>query len=215
MSLEKNSNTNFPLDGINSFVALEGLLDFIKILEKDFFATIKLHWNYHADSEKTDLILELFCNYGLTESLHHFNHGNWGGFSIEKGNPMVQSSFGKAFQKLCDNNANAIDIAEASFHFKDTSIIVTRIYEHSVPEQLGEVIFKISEHFVHFTKGLTEMPYEIFVPVFEDPTQNVFEIEQNYFDYWGIYFENDTQHNAMVYNLKTKQLSKEDFFLLE
>lgn len=206
---------NFPLDGINSFVALEGLLDFIKVLEKDFFATIKVHWNYDADSEKTDLILELFCNYGLTESLHHFNNQSWGGFIMDKENSTMHSSFKTAFQKFCDSNNGIIDIAEASFHFNDSSIIITRIYDSSVVEQLDNLIMKISEHFVHFTKGLTEMPYEIFVPVFEDPTQNIFEIEQNYFDYWGIYFEDNSEHNAMVYNLRTKQLSKEDFFLLE
>lgn len=215
MSFEKKANTNFPLNGFNSFVILEGLDDFIKTLEKDFFAKVKVHWNYHPDNEKTDLILELFCNYGLTESLHHFNTEDWGGFKINEGDYKKLSSFNGAFQKLCGDNISTIDIAEASFHFKDTSIIVTRINDYSVPEQLGEVIFKISEHFVHFTKGLTEMPYEIFVPIFEDPTQNIFEMEQNYFDYWGIYFEDDAQHNAMVYNLRTKQLSKEDFFLLE
>lgn len=215
MSFEKKMKKNFPLDGINSFATLDGLDDFIKVLEKDFFAKVKVHWSYHSDSEKTDLVLELFCNYGLTESLHHFNTENWGGFTINEEDSTIQSSFNTAFQKFCDNNSNTIDITEASFHFNDTSIVITKIYEYSISEQLGEIIFKASENFVHFTKGLTEMPYEIFVPVFEDPTQNIFEIEQNYFDYWGIYFEDDTQHNAMVYNLRTKELSKEDFFLLE
>ncbi|WP_420602018.1 hypothetical protein [Flagellimonas sp.] len=96
-----------------------------------------------------------------------------------------------------------------NFHyiFKDTSLIITRIYDHSIPAQLEDIISKASEHFVYFTKGLTEMPYEIFVPVFEDNTQNTTEISKNqstYFDYWGLYFDDEVQHDVNGIHLKNK-----------
>ncbi len=218
MPIQRREDQNFPLDGIKTFVAADGLDDFIKALERDFFANVEMQCRYHTDNEKTDLILNLHCNYGLTESLHHFNNGNWGGFICGPDKANTICSFDAAFQKLSDANNNIVDIAEASIHFKDTSIIVTRIYDYSIPEQLGEIIVKTSEHFVYITKGLTEMPYEIFVPVFEQHPQNVCTSKKRqkcYFDFWGLYFENDAHHDVMVYALETKKLQKEDFFLLD
>lgn len=218
MPIQRREDQNFSLDGIKTFVAADGLDDFAKALERDFFADVEMQCRYHPDKEKTDLILNLYFNFGLTESLHHFNSGNWGGFAYGSDNTNKMPSFDAAFHKLSESNNNTIDIAEVSLHFKDTSIIVTRIYDYSIPEQLGEIIFKISEHFVYFTKGLTEMPFEVFVPVFEHHPQKVCEPKQHqksYFNFWGLYFENDIHHDVMVYALETKKLQKEDFFLLD
>lgn len=189
----------------------------MKILERDFFAEIVAQCRYDVEKERTDLILDIHCNFGLTESLHHFNTGNWGGiFPLNE--TYTTSSFDEGFQELCAKNNNALDIAELSLHFKDTSIIVSRIQDYSIPEELGSIVTKLSEHFVYFTKGLTEMPYEIFVPVFEDREQHSLEAEgqrTQYYEYWALYFEDEINHDVMVYDLKTRELSKEDFFLLD
>ena len=190
--------------------------DFVKALEKDFFANVRVKCQHHADKEKTSLIFDLYCNFGLTETLHNFNNGNWGGFAVDKKDADITSSFDAAFHNLSAANNNEIDIAEISLHIRDTSIIIAKVYEYSIPEKLGEIISKVSEHFVYFTKGLTEMPFEIFVPVFEDKMKNTLELSISYFDYWGLYFEDDRQHDVVIYNLKSKQLlHKEDFFLLD
>lgn len=219
MPYQKRTHTNFPLDGIQTFVTADGLLDFIKQLEKDFFAEVFVKCQYHTEEEKTDIILDLHCNFGLTEGLHHFNSGNWGGFTGYSEQESIKLSFETAFGQLSANNNSTIDIAELSLHFKDTSIIVTRLEDRSIPEQLGSIINAVSEHFVYFTKGLTEMPYEIFVPVFEGSSpQKGLDFEagaRNYFKHWGLYFENDPNHDVMVYTLDGKEMRKEDFFLLD
>ncbi len=90
--------------------------------------------------------------------------------------------------------------------------------DYSIPKQLGPIISRVSQHFVYFTKGLTEMPYEIFVPVFEDTSLDnprSKTCQSGYFDYWGLYFENQSQHEAMIYSLNNKKLEKEDLFLFE
>ncbi|MEZ4808744.1 MAG: hypothetical protein R2819_00175 [Allomuricauda sp.] len=169
-------------------------------------------------NRQNDLVVDMYCNFGITESFHYFNNGSWGGFVPSTKSPKIKSSFGKAFKKLKQMNQGNIDIAETSLHFKDTSIIIAKLYDCSIAEHIGSIISKASEHFVYITKGLTEMPYEIFVPVFEDKKPNAFDLEtdqKNYFHYWGLYFENDMQHDVIVYNLNTRQLRKEDFFLLE
>ncbi|SHG25323.1 hypothetical protein [Flagellimonas flava] len=218
MPYQKRTNTNFPLDGIQTFVTADGLHKFIKQLEKDFFAEVSVTCRYHTEKERTDLVLDIYCNFGLTESLHHFNSGNWGGFACQEKEQGTTGSFDNAFGKLSANNNETIDIAELSLHFKDTSLIITRIKDYSVPEQLGAIVNKVSEHFVYFTKGLTAMPYEIFVPVFEDSTTKGLDLENgqhSYFEHWGLYFEDDPQHDVMVYSLDTKEMRKEDFFLLD
>lgn len=219
MSFSNKINPFSPSNGLRTYPALNGLDDFRNTLEKDFFAEVKIQSLSNAESKTTDLILEFYCNFGITESLHYFNNGSWGGFTPSKKNQSIESSLQIAFNGLRECNNTAVDIMEASIHFKDTSIIISRLYNFSISEQIGDIILKVSEHFVYFTKGLTEMPYEIFVPVFEDKKLNGLGPEDNhassYFDFWGLYFENDAQHDVMVYNLDTKQLQKEDFFLLE
>ncbi len=217
MSPKKKREFLFPLSNITTFVTCDGLDDFIKVLERDFFAEVIAQCRYDLIKERTDVILDIHCNFGLTESLHQFNNGNWGG-SSQKETSYNLYQFDDAFQRLCAANDHTIDIAELSIHFKDTSIIISRIQDYSIPEDLGTIINKISEHFVYFTKGLTEMPYEIFVPVFEDTDQGVLKAEGNreqYFDFWGLYFANETEHNVLVYDLETKELQQEDFFLLD
>ncbi|MCL6265700.1 hypothetical protein [Flagellimonas myxillae] len=215
MPYQKRSNLIFPLAGIRTFVAAEGLDEFIRTLEKDFFAEVTVKCRYKRENEGTELILDINCNFGLTESLHHFNTEDWGGVAC---NSSGNSSFDNAFARLREINDGNVDITELSIHFRDTSLVISKVQDYSIPEQLGAIINKISEHFVYFTKGLTEMPYEIFVPVFEeDPkigtTKN--DPNQSFFDHWGLYFEDDPQLDAMVYSLESKTMEKEDFFLLD
>ena len=217
MPTNRKRDSLFPLSGIKSFVTCEGLEDFLKILERDFFAEIVAQCRYDVVKERTDLILDIYCNFGLTESLHHFNSGNWGGISPQT-EAYTVSKFDEAFQKLCAKNNHALDISELSLHFKDTSLIISRIQDYSIPEELGGIMTKLSEHFVYFTKGLTEMPYEIFVPIFEDIEQHALEAEgqrRQYYDFWALYFNDDVNHDVLIYDLKTKELTKEDFFLLD
>ncbi|MEM9076602.1 MAG: hypothetical protein AAGC43_06155 [Bacteroidota bacterium] len=217
MQPNKKRDSLFPLSGIKSFVTCNGLDDFLKILERDFFADVVAQCRYDVVKERTDLILDIHCNFGLTESLHHFNNGNWGGISPQNESYSV-SRFDDAFQKLCADNNDNVDISELSLHFKDTSLIVSRIQDYSIPEELAGVITTLSEHFVYFTKGLTEMPYEIFVPVFEDIEQHALEAEgqrRQYYDFWALYFHDDINHEVLIYDLKNKELTKEDFFLLD
>lgn len=217
MSLPRKNNTDHQHSGAKVFEAANGLDEFLKTIEKDFFAEVKVHFNYHKESKKSDMVLDLHFNFGITESLHFFTSGTWGGMTLSEKEHKVSSTFETAFNELNAKNNFSLDIAETSLHFKDTSIIISRIYAHSVPEQLGNVVMKASEHFVYFTKGLTEMPYEIFVPVFEYGGTNVFEPQKrknSYFDYWGLYFD-DESHQVMIYSLDKRKMYEVDLFLFE
>ncbi|PRX54537.1 hypothetical protein [Flagellimonas meridianipacifica] len=218
MRPDKKRDSLFPLSDITTFVTCNGLEDFLKVLERDFFAEISAQCRYNIKKQQIDIVLDIHCNFGLTESLHHFNSGNWGGISPQNEGCNIPSKFDESFQKLCADNNHALDIAELSLHFKDTSVIVNRIHDYSIPEELPGIMSKLSENFVYFTKGLTEMPYEIFVPVFEDTDQGAISAEghrDQYYDFWGLYFDDKLNHDVMIYEVKNRELTNEDFFLLD
>ncbi|WP_228235804.1 hypothetical protein [Allomuricauda sp. M10] len=218
MSFPRKTNSNRN-SGAKVFEAANGLDDFLKTLEKDFFASAKVQCKFNHAENRADLILDLHLNFGLIDCLRHFNNGDWGGVTFsEESQSTMSSSVEVALKKLNSQNNHSLDILELSLHFAETSIIISRLYEHSIVKQLGPIISGIGQHFVYFTKGLTEMPYEIFVPVFEDTTlenPRTKTAQYGYFDYWGLYFENQSQHEAMIYSLNSKKLEKEDLFLFE
>ena len=162
---KKCCNSNYK--NIGEKPIFEGMKQFVRRVERDFFAQVVVGYCSSCPEHETELRIDVFCNYGLTESLHHFNRGDWGGMR-DNDESITSSSFQKAFQQLKQQTPARIDVAELSLHFKDTTIIITKIYEFSIPEQLTRIISVLSEHFVHITKGMTEMPNEIFIPIFED-----------------------------------------------
>ena len=153
--------------------------------------------------------------------LGHFNKGRWGQDS--KGNSVLQ----EIFKTLClQNKTKNLDIEELTLFFKDTSVVIKRLYNCSIPEQLDNILTEIANHYVFFTKGLTERPYEIFVPVFEDKLQHVSKDDsqkkintqlspKTYFEYWGIYL--DSEDEALIYDLNKNSFipANLDFYMLE
>jgi len=218
MSIQ-NQNNQGSFERGKQLKGLFGLNTFKNHLERDFFANATVREVLNKENS-IDLIIELDCNFGLTESLFYLNNGNWGSFYTSKSKKNEASPFQTALFNLSEENNVNVDISELSINLRDTSIVITKIYNNSVSDQLGNILCAISENFVHFTKGLSEMPYEIFVPVFEELEQGVISTgnstkksKTDYFDFWGLYFESNT--DSVVYDLKSKSIIDEgDFFLL-
>lgn len=218
MSFPNKSNRNLIGGNSKIYEGANGLDTFLKTVEKDFFASVQVKCKYDNLENRAGLILDLYFNIGMVDCLRHFNQGDWGDdpFSNESRNNITHS-LSNALKKLNAQNSHDIDILEMSFHFQETSIVISRLSDRSIPKQIGKILSKIGEHFVYFTKGLTVMPYEIFVPVFEDNLlkSNPSRKQTGYFDYWGLYFDEDLQHNAMIYSLQRRKLQEEDLFLFE
>lgn len=215
MSFYLDSSKNNPSEGFHAELQLDGLDSFIKSMEKYFFSEVIVR-NCNSNEGSTGLSVELNCNLSLVEMLFHFNKGTWGNFSFGK------SSFYLELQNLTDRSNRQLDIEELSLFFKDTSIIINKIYEKSIPRQLENILNAIGKHYVNFSKGLTETPYEIFVPVFEESGSNK-EIllsnieesnhsEKDYFKYWALYF--DSEDDAVIYDLKKSRIEDGDLFMI-
>ena len=87
---------------------------------------------------------------------------------------------------------------------------------------MGIIFTEIGNHYVYFTKGLTEIPYEIYISVFEDNFLEgdivATEIERRgknkkeYFSFWGVYFH--SADDAIIYDLKNSCLISGDLHML-
>jgi len=216
MPLYLDSFKNNPPEDYNNNLRLKGVENFGKSLEKYFFSEVVVR-NCSANHTGSNLAIELNCNMSLVEMLFHFNKGTWGNFLQGK------SSFKNVLKQLRDENHVKIDIEELSFAFKDTRVIVNKIYNRSIPEQFDDIFREMGKHYVHFSKSLTETPYEIYVPIFEECNQEKDILLRNieagnnhtkkdYYRYWGLYFE--SEDDAVIYNLKESHIENGDLFML-
>lgn len=216
MRKKSESPKGRPSTGVLRHVSVDGLEEFIGVLEKNFFSKVKVQ-KHKAEPAGVDLVISLKCDLTLVEVLHHFNRGIWGGFESSITNLQA------AFESLTRKNPKSISIAELSLELKDTSVIVNRIFENSIPSQLHEIFLEIGEHYVRFTKGLTEIPYEIYVPVFdEDIAKKIFiGLEQrnapqgtlDYFSFWGLYFA--SEDDAVIYDVQRHAIIRGDLYMVD
>lgn len=213
-SNQENPKNNSPI-GFNKTDKIEALNSFKKSLEKHFFSQVVVR-DHSTEPTAVKLILELTCNFGLAQMLHHLKLGTWGSFESK------ENSFSNLFRKLREANDLYLEVEEFAIFLKDTSIIINKIFDDSIPQQLEEILQTVSKNYVHFTKGLTEVPYEIYVPVFEESLlendSTLMNIKsgnnnvQDYFKYWGLYFY--SEDDALIYDLKNTAIISGDLHML-
>lgn len=215
MPLHYDSFKNNSSEGFNSNLQIDGLEVFGKGIEKYFFSKVTIR-KYTSVKTSVHLAIELDCNLGLAEMLFHFNKGAWGNFG------QSNLSFEKLLRHLALENDIHVDIEEFTFIFKDTTIVINKIYNNSIAQQLNNILKQIGNHYVHFSKGLTEMPYEIYIPVFEESVQARDTLLQNieagnhrgrdYFKFWGLYC--DSEEDAIIYDLKSSSIEQGELYML-
>ncbi|MEC8832782.1 MAG: hypothetical protein VX772_10515, partial [Bacteroidota bacterium] len=92
MSFSNNYNGNNNQSGPKIFEGTEGLDEFIKNLERYFFATAKLSCKQDVVHNQLDLIVELHFNFSISDCLRHFNNGDWGSYSISQESSINMST---------------------------------------------------------------------------------------------------------------------------
>lgn len=210
LRLELNTNPN-----------LIGLDVFVKGLERYYFSEISVK-NCVGESSTANLVIEMNCQMTLLETLYHLDQGTWG-ITHKAGNgEKCFSAFSQELHCLKGLNEVEIDVEELSFFLADTSIVIKKITGQSIPQQFENIWSTIAEHYVHFTKGLKETPFEIYMPVFEenligeDSTLNSLlkanSLESTYYEFWGLYFESEA--DAVIYDLNNKKIISGDLQML-
>ncbi len=221
MPLYTESFKNYLKPGIDTNYGINGLDTFEKSLAKYFYADVAVTI-YSSNYVEACLNLEFQNNLTLSEVLYFLNTHRW---EQEEDNCVLTNvnPFLKALQALQDLNSSTIDIEEISILLKDTSIVIKKIYSQSIPTQLENILKEITDHYFMLTKNAKEVPFEMFIPVFEEgPLKGDGNLENirsgnnssinDYFGYWGLYYDSET--DAVIYDLDSKSMVYGDLFML-
>lgn len=193
-----------------------GLDVYLKSLERHYFSEVSLR-SYTSVDGALEMTIDMRCNMKLLEVLGFHNKSRWG--VINGGISPLK----KSLDVLAKKNTLQLDIEELTLFLADTSIVIKKIHDRSIPEQLDEVLSEIASHYVYFTKGLTEKPYEIFIPVFEDTistnitdSASILDIAKktpkSYFEFWGVYLE--SEEDALIYDVNRNTYIPADLDIL-
>lgn len=191
-----------PLYGINCFQ---------RSLDKIFFTNSKIKCKQGVQGT-LKLIIDLNCNFKLINALYHFRMGSWGGLHNE-GKKLEVSPFEQAFIEVQELNNGKLDIAEVYINLLDTTLIISKIKQQCISFHLNAILSSIEQNFIYFTKGLHEIPYEIFIPVFQlddskgkpnVPQKGAAHLMDGYFDYWGLYFLSEKNQEPIIYDVHNK-----------
>ncbi|MDV7138645.1 hypothetical protein R3X28_07145 [Maribacter sp. TH_r10] len=211
MSLKsENYGNNLPSRSIRS-ATFNGISGFIDNLEKHFFSQISVWTNTIIDNQ-AKLIIEIECNLSLIDMIIHSYKGTWGTFN------QTKYSLSEELVQLEEYNGISFDVEEFTINLKDTSIIIDKLYDQSIADQLNGILNNLEKHFLQLTKGNVEVPYEIFVAVFEDEIMATKNSNvknkgtQDYSSYWALYFE--SEKDAVIYDLKNARFIYEDLHMI-
>jgi len=203
-------NSNQP-NRSTKYASFNGMKGFVKNLEKHFFSDIYVKEN-SPKTDKINLVIELQCNLSLIEVILHYDMGNWGTYN------QTRYSLSDEIKVLERMNGMAVDVDELTIILNDTSIIIDKIYNHSISDQLITIFNELGKQYLQFTNGNMEVPYEIFVAIYEEVrTQSEFPIRhrkktENYCNYWALYFESEA--DPVIYDLKNSQIIYEDLYMI-
>ncbi|MGF1559958.1 MAG: hypothetical protein ACFCUL_12790 [Flavobacteriaceae bacterium] len=123
--------------------------------------------------------------------------------------------FKKMITKLKNNFDMPVDITELAIYFQNTDVIIHRINENSIIEEIREILSTLICHFDHYANSMGEIPFEIHIPVIEDPTykkcttvldtSKILPVyESPYFKYWGLYF--NSLRKPVIYDLNNTSI---------
>ena len=219
MSINQDSfenNFDFDMNGNSKMNRLDALK---KHLENYLLSDVRVR-KMSLSPGYRDLVVEVDCNFRFSEVLLCIKNESTNTInSLDSLEDQKTSHFFNLLLKIYSECTPEIDIEELVINLKDTTLIIGRIYEHSIPDQLENIFTSLANHHASFTKEINEMPYEIYIPVFEENTlQNPdSNLKRNkdtmdYFGFWGLYFE--SEEDAVIYDLEKRTLAWGDLVML-
>lgn len=202
------SNSKFPRQQtvqIGSPLPLSGLHDFLKDLERFFFAEASAKF-WIAQDGAQDLVVHLASPLRLPEVLHHHRRGHWGTGHLNK-KTAGTTRFEELVFGLEARNTRPVDIEELTLELEDIMLVIRKCGTHSIPREFDRLLETLAAHFVYLTGGLEQMPNEIYIPALEErevyhtaaPANDASDL----YGYWAAYFDNEV--DARIYDLGARQ----------
>lgn len=221
MPLHTGSFKNNLKPRVDIYYQIIGLDTFEKSLAKYFFSEVAVNIDSSSDKEAC-LNVEFRSNLTLSEVLYFLNTHTWED-ELDMSVLTNVNPFLRAFQALKSKNVAIIDIEEISIQLYDTTIVIKKIYSQSIPTQLENILKEITDHHNMLTRGSLEVPFEMYIPVFEEGTMdgnsNLENIRSgnnskvnDYFGYWGLYYNSEA--DAIIYDLGNRTMIYGDLLML-
>lgn len=144
-------------------------------------------------------------------------------------NALVLRPFIQAYRKLKARNRDSrLDIEVLRLVLSDSVVVIYRLGDDSILPHLDKILGRLAAEYKHLVLRSGETPFEIHVPVFEDPADDrlsrfrvlldVDEIiepkpEADYFKLWGLQY--DFSRTTRVYDVERHLLLDETFLTAE
>lgn len=207
MMREMNPNSPNPRSvRTETHPSLTGLDDFLKGLERLFFAEANVKIWISGEGLQ-DLVVYIKSPIRLLEALHHHQRGHWGAFPAP-GPAGCAGPLEALVQTLEERNDLPVDIEELSLELNDMLIVIRKSGARSIAREFDRLLENLAAHFVYLTRGMLELPYEIYIPVVEDegmtPAPGLHASPSDFYAYWGVYFESEP--DARIYDLSARKL---------
>ncbi|PCJ94073.1 MAG: hypothetical protein COA50_13025 [Flavobacteriaceae bacterium] len=215
MSLRKNVYTNSFRFNCDNTRDIKGLAVFEQVLEREYFCTANVS-SYPSTDNTLNLVIELDFKFEFIEVINTMSMFKFENEKTDIKKRINLSAFKKALIALKEKNKHTIDVEELNLYTNECSYIIHKIYPHSIPEQIESILEKIISQHASFPLLFKELPYEVFIPVFdenqlEEVKKGLVE-KEDYFKFWGLYFQ--SENDATIYDLAEKKVIKNDLLLL-
>lgn len=208
----------------NKVIELDGLQDFRSELAQDYVSVVQ-----SRPGERGGGLYELAVEFISSITLQDFAAFLLQGLAydiIKSGSKaFILRPFLEAYNKLRSRNPERrVDIDEIKIVFQDTTLVIHQIAENSIFLQLENILAHLARHADHLIIAESERPFEIVIPVFEDPAKDRpcrFRVkldvdetipsfsDKDYLGFWGIWYKFS---RFRVYDVQNKALLHEEFF---
>lgn len=202
---------------------LDGIDDFRNDLDDNYVALVKgrpagLGGLYH-------LSVEIVSTFALSHLVRLLLDGIAFDLIKEGTKTFVLRPFLTAYKKLKDRNkyGNA-DIEELRLIFQDSIVIIDGLGDDSVATSLAPILRTLAANYSNLLLTTGEPPYEIHIPVFEDPAGDrpsrfrvLLEVDEtipsisvaDYYKLWGLWYDFSGQRR--IYDVPRQLLVDESF----
>lgn len=142
---------------------------------------------------------------------------------------LVLRPFLRAYEKLRDRNkAKGVDIEELRITFQDSSLVLHKISPDGIFSGLEQIMHTLAASYDFMRLDGSEPPFEIHIPVFEDPAEDrlcrfrvMLDVDEtitdisaaDYLKYWGLYY--DYARTFRVYDVQRRLLIDSEFYTLD
>ncbi len=132
--------------------------------------------------------------------------------------------FQKMYRRLTNSLKMPVEIQEIAIYLQNTDVIIHKTHENCILKEIQEIFSNLIGHFEHYSNTKGEIPFEIHIPVLENPCATTCDkapamlktapsLESPYLTYWGFYF--NSLRTPVIYDLKSTLFIRGDLDLMD